>query len=318
MNANPIYWLGALGLAVLVWFFSMSDRQFERAVQLPIKVRNIPEGKTLGQEVPPTATLRYRGSGPALTKLYILQPFYADSLPIDLVRVRKRHVFYLDEYFRINPLRMPSSPIWKGLTFIGVDQPDSIIIELDDYVQKRVPIVPRARMDVRSGYIQVERLVVNPDSVLIEGPAQAVAAVDRIVTQRWDFKDVSERIDKTLDLVNPDDPMVGLIRRTARIQANIQIIDEHRLEDIPVEIINVPDYLDVIVSPSTVSLTISGGVDYIAGLDSMAVRVFVNYRTQWSPRNLFVEPQVELAPGILNYWQLTPKQLEIIAIRKLP
>ena len=62
-------------------------------------------------------------------------------------------------------------------------------------------------------------------------------------------------------------------------------------------------------------VTVTGGVDYLANLDKELVEVFVDYRTQWSPTDALVEPQVRLGDHLLEYRDLVPGQLEIITSR---
>ena len=315
---NLIYKLGAVGLAVILWFFSISNSQFDAEVELPIEIRNIREGKALSQEAPQIATLRFKGSGRSLAKLFLLLPFSSAKLVLDLERVQQRHVFFLDDYLRQNPQRIsiPIVGLQENLTFVEVVRPDSIQIVLGDYKEKLVTIVPQVTLDLAAGYTQVGAIAVRPSQVLVKGVIQAVDAVEVVRTMRRTYRNVSESKEFTVGLLHPDPGQVLAVSPVVTtLKIDVQMIGERRLEDVPVKVLNVPDQRNVFVGPSTVALTVTGGVDYLAELDQEAVEVYVDYRTQWLPDNPLVEPQVRLEPNLLEYRDLVPKQLEIIITR---
>ena len=316
--ANLTYKAGAVGLAVILWFFSISNSLFDADVELPIEIRNIREGKALGQEAPRKATLRFSGTGRSLAKLLIQLPFSNAKLVLDLERVQQRHVFYLDEYLRGNPQRIsiPIVGLKEKLTFVEVVSPDSIEIVLGDYKEKLVRIIPQVTLDVAVGYTQVGDTEVFPPRVTVKGVIQAVNEVDLVRTMRRTYSDVDGPLQITVGLLHPDPEQVLEVSPVvATLKMNIQMIGELRLEEVPVKILNIPGERNITVGPSTVALTVTGGVAYLANLDKELVEVFIDYRTQWSPTDAMVEPQVRLGGHLLEHRDLVPSQLEIITSR---
>ena len=66
---------------------------------MPIEVRNIREGKTLGGEVAPTAEVRFNATGRAFLKTLLLKSISDFKLVLDLERVSTEYNFYLNDYF---------------------------------------------------------------------------------------------------------------------------------------------------------------------------------------------------------------------------
>ncbi len=311
--------LGALGLAIILWVVSISDISYTADVEFPLEIRNLREGKALSEETPRMAVLRFRSSARTLIKLHVLLPFYPPKLVLDLERVQRRHVFYLDEYLGDNPQRIdiPIAGIKNTLTFVEVIQPDSVLIVLGDYVEKRVPVRPQVTIQPASGYTQVGKIIVTPSQVLVKGVDEEVRRVEVILSMRQSYPNVTEPLDLLVGVQHPNPGKVLDVEPVnVNIKVDVQMISERRLDEVPVRIINVPSNLAVYVSPSTVSLTLAGGVDYLANLDSTAVEVFVDYQAQWSPTNLFIEPQVRIDSNLIEYRDLVPKQLEIISTRQ--
>lgn len=317
--ADLLYKLGAVGLAVILWFFSISNSQFDADAEFRIEIRNIREGKTLSEETPRTAVLRFRGTGRSLAKFFLWRPFSDTKLVLDLERVQQRHVFYLDEYLQLNPQRIsiPIIGIQENLTFVEVVRPDSILIELGDYEETLVPVRPQVTIDLAPGYTQVGDMVITPSQVLVKGVAEAVAQVSVIRTMRQTYEDVAAPLEIHVGLLHPDPGQVLVVEPVnVKIEVDIQMIGERRLEEVPVRVVNIPENLNVFVSPSTVALTVIGGVDFLADNGKNVVEVLVDYRAQWSPTNLFIEPQVHLDSSVIEYRDLVPKQLELITIRQ--
>ena len=65
---------------------------------MPIEVRNIREGKTLGGEVAPTAEVRFNTTGRAFLKTLLLKSISDFKLVLDLERVSTEYNFYLNDY----------------------------------------------------------------------------------------------------------------------------------------------------------------------------------------------------------------------------
>lgn len=318
--AEPLYKVAALGLAVVLWFFSISNSQFEADVTLPIEIRNMRAGKALGEEAPRTATVRFRSTGRSLAKLYILKPFSDMKLVLDLERVQRRHVFHLDEYLRDNPQRIsiPVVGMRENLQFVEVVQPDSVLIVLGDYTEKLVPVRPQVTIGIAPGHIQVGPLEITPDKVMVRGVVEAVRDVEDVRTMRQSYPESTTPLEFTVGLQHPDPGKVlDVAPINVTIRANIQILGERRLEDVPVRVINLPDNLNVFVSPSTVDLTVIGGVEFLARPDSELVRITVDYLTQWSPTVTYVEPTVTTHPHLERYGELLPRQLELITTRQI-
>ena len=80
--------------------------------------------------------------------------------------------------------------------------------------------------------------------------------------------------------------------------------------------INIPENIRVFPSPQTVSLTIIGGYKRIANITSNEIDVIVDFNN-WTHLNQFYEPIVNPPRNILDWRDLSPKNLEIGVAREL-
>ena len=133
-------WLGAFGLAFLLWVFIVSSENYTMTIALPIEVRNLSEQKALREEVPEYANVRFEGNGRVLFKTILLKRFYKDfKLVLDLDRISDEYEFVLNEYYRTYPQKIVI-PNEFDIRYIEIESPREIQISLDDYAVRTVPI----------------------------------------------------------------------------------------------------------------------------------------------------------------------------------
>ena len=101
--------LGAFFFAIILWLFVISEKNYSYVFEMPIEVRNIREGKTLGGEVSPTADVRFRATGRELLKALLLKSISDFKLVLDLERVNTCLLYTSPSPRDRTRSRMPSS-----------------------------------------------------------------------------------------------------------------------------------------------------------------------------------------------------------------
>jgi len=99
---------GALGLAIFLWMFVVSNNDYVTIMNVPIEVRNLNERKrAYKKEIPQSVQVRLKGSGRAIFKTLLLKDFASDfKLVIDLDRISEEYDFYLNEYYDKYPQKV--------------------------------------------------------------------------------------------------------------------------------------------------------------------------------------------------------------------
>ena len=109
--------------------------------------------------------------------------------------------------------------------------------------------------------------------------------------------------------------MIEYTPKTVSINQKIQSISERIISEIPVQIINENNALQVFVSPQTVSLTVIGGTDYIARLKPNDIYISVDFNN-WKSQKQFYELQVNVPKDVMKWMDLSPRNIELIVTRK--
>lgn len=295
--------LAAVSLASLFWFAVVTDGDFEYELDLPMVATDVPRGKTLAQPLPATARVRVEGKGKALLALI----FYRDArVNIDCSGIHREKRVALMRQMVQSP-RRSEVIIAKEILY-----PDSVLVRLTPVMQKRLPVIPAVNIQTVAGYILASPMVAHPESVSVEGPEQEVRGLTRILTEPREFSGVRTSIKQRLALLAPQETSsIKLSAGSVEFFADVQKLIELTLNEIPVEVRNVPPSLRVAVFPSTVSLTLEGAEKLLLDLKREDIRVYIDYnRASRESQALGHAAYISVPEGV-RYREVTPERFTL-------
>ena len=234
---------------------------------------------------------------------------------IDLDRISEEYDFYLNEYYDKYPQKVSIPSAFK-LQYIEVVYPDSIHISLDEYMVRYVPVQSQILVNPSPGFIKVGIPIIDSSMVKIAGAKEAVQSINFVQTKKDTISDVDLPINTRIALERIEDVLIEYSFLSINYSQDIQAISERIISEVPVQITNNIPGLVVRRNPSTVSLTIVGGVDYIAEVQPLDINVFINFTSEWSPKKQFYEPKVIVPAGIISWRDLTPRNIELAVAKE--
>jgi hypothetical protein len=177
-----------------------------------------------------------------------------------------------------------------------------------------VPVRINVSIKPAPGFIQVGPEIYSPRSIELKGPKTVVIPVKTVSTKWHEFKGLTSDLNVTVDLDVDFPQTVEVSPASILIQADIQSIGERIITEIPVQLLNEPAELKVYPNPSVVSLTVKGGVDYIANIDASDIIVSIDFK-KWRRSQAYYEPTVIHPKDIRGYSDLSPKNIELVVTR---
>jgi len=309
--------LGAFGLAIFLWLFVVSNNNYSTIINIPIEVRNLNERKkAYKKEIPQIAKVRFKGKGRSIIKSLILKDFVKDfKLVIDLDRISEEYNFFLNDYYNRYPQKV-SIPSTFELQYVEVIYPDSIHISLDEYMVKNVPVKSNIVINPSPGYIKIGKPILDSSLVTIAGAKNAVQSIEYIFTTNDTFNNIDMPINAQVSLETINNTLIEYSFLKLSYFQDIQPISERIISGVPVTIKNNLKGLVVRKNPSTVSLTIVGGLDYISDIQPTDISVTIDFTYQWSPKMQFYEPRVVVPDEILSWKDLTPRNIELAVAKE--
>ncbi len=310
---NIVFPVGAFSLAVILWLFVVSGNQYTMMLDIPIEARNLNSQKTYLEEVPEFASVILKGKGRDLFKSFLLKKYSGFKLVLDLDGISQEYEFVLNEYFEKNPSKVVLPPS-HNVDFVEVVYPNRIKIKLDEIMEKKVPISSNINEVIRDGYIQIGKTKFIPDSILIIGPKVELDQTESIFTIKDTLFNLYKITRGQIDLIVPN-RLINYSFNRANYYYNIQQISERIIVDIPVKVVNKIKGIRVFPSPQTVSLTVVGGINQIAQIESSEISVVVDFNF-WELEKIFYSPEVSIPFDILNWKNLSPRTIELGVARE--
>ena len=310
---NIVFPIGAFLLAILLWLFVRSGDQYTMMLDLPIEARNLNSQKTYLEEVPGFASVILKGKGRDLFKGYLLQKYSEFKLVLDLDGISQEYEFILNEYFEKNPRKVviPSS---YNIGFVEVVYPNRIKIKLDEIMEKKVPIHSKIWSSVKDGYVKIGNPKFDPDSIIITGPKVELNKINEVYTINDTLVNLTKAQKSKINLVTQN-RLIKYSHNEARYFFDIQQISERIIVDIPIKVVNKVKGIRVFPSPQTVSLTVVGGVNQIAGIRPTDISVIVDFNL-WEIEKNFYAPVITVPFNILSWKDLSPRTIELGVARE--
>ncbi|MEC9437221.1 MAG: hypothetical protein VYA83_02975 [Candidatus Neomarinimicrobiota bacterium] len=307
--------LSAIALAFLLWLFVMSENEYTITSDIPIEVRNLPAQLVLKEKVPKLAKVRLKGQGRSLFKTFILKRFMPGfKLVLDLERISEEYDFNLNEYFDRYPQKIVIPSNFE-VNFVEVVYPITIHISLDEYKEKMVNIKSAINVKPSPGFVLVGDPEIRPNKVSIAGSRNLVEDINYVLVGPDSLINIDSDIKLTLDLIPPQNQLIEYNPKKIVYTQSVQAISERIISEIPVIIINPNNQMRTFASPQTVSLTVIGGLDYIAKIKPNEIKVSVNFN-DWNPDKQFYDLDVETPKDVIDWMDLSPKNIELMVTQK--
>ena len=250
----------SLAIAAGLWVTFSLRETYTVAVDVPLRVAGVPDGRALAALPPASARATFRGEGwklLLLTRAAPAVPLYADAETVDLERA------------------VAASGLPAGVDVQSV-RPQTLRLSLDASVRRRVPIrlVNAVRTAPSFGLLRPPRLL--PDSVTVTGAARLVDRLRSWPTVPLDADGVRAPLTRTVAL---RDTLAGLVAasvRTTTAQLSVAEFTEG-VRLLPVRVANVPRG--------------------IAGVRTEPARVRATYRVPLTRDDVY--EQARVAPGFV-------------------
>ncbi len=294
--------LVVLLIAIFIWFFVITENDYEDVIEISINIYNFPNNKVLLNEIPKTAKVKVKGTGKDLIGLGVSR---STHIGIDLSGVDKAKNFVLD------PDDVFLSRSASGLVVQEIISPESLTVILDDFFAKKVPVVSRLKVSSAPGYTAVGQLEFSPDSVIVSGPGNIVRKISAVPTNNNEFSGLKQDLHQVVDLVAPLSRRAKLSTGTADVYLNVQKLLELSVIGVPVSVRNAPENLAVYVVPSTLDLVLEGGAHLLSNVDRNDIIAYVDYnRASKSPGKEF-PAVIERPPGV-TYRDVSPRTFKLV------
>jgi hypothetical protein len=277
--------IASIIFSFILWgSISLSDFYYTD-VNLKLALTDFPPGYTTGSNIPDQVSLRVKGQGWRLVSLNV----GADSdFRISVNGDSGRKTLGLTSNLTNNRW------ILSELEIIEIS-PDTIVCDIERVIWKRVPVVPQLDLDFKPGYGLATEINYSPDSIYVSGPENLVKKLTVIETVPAELTSLDSETERTIQLPN----MRGFNFSTDKIKLvlDVQRIVDRQINDIEVEVLDVPPDKEVLLFPNKIGISIRGGIKILGKLSNQHFESFVHYKDVVLDTLGSIKPQIEPPPN---------------------
>ena len=290
--------------ALFLWFYIVSDNVYHHTFEVPVRLSNKPEGWVLAEKIPSKVKVRFKGKG----KNFLSFQYDEKYIELDLQGSTQTNTF------KINPSMIKGINNDLNIQPLEYIRPDTITVQLDRFMSKKVPVHSQLIIDELNGYTQVGDVQFEADSVTVSGPRLKVNQISSVYTEQVKFDKVVKDLSGKVKIEPSKFSTVNYSEYTVHFKVDIQRIGEVVFDRIPVQIINVPPGEEVKVIPSTFSLKLQGGVDLLNSIEKEDISAHIDFSTRFRYKRDKI-PATILVPNDISFTDVKPQYFELVVER---
>ncbi len=307
---DTVIFLFFLALSTVFWLFNQLSKDTSADFPVPVRFKNDVPNRVILNDLPEHLILQAKGQGYTLMK-YKLKPYVKPlvvdlrSFPLRPVESGDSRVFYLlASYLR----GMVNDQMGRSLDVTGI-RPDTLYFVFDSLIKRKLPVFPDVKITPARQFIFKEPIHMDPDSVVVSGPSVLLDTLKHITTEHVEFNEVAESFEKVLQLR----PLKNVKVATGKVKIKVDV--EQFTEagfEIPVEKINVPDSVRLVLFPSRVKVTFHVGLSKYKKVLPELFTARVDYKDVAKDRSGKIKVYLVQKPDYIESVRIDPSRVEYL------
>jgi hypothetical protein len=266
MKKNIHIIITSLVFAVILWASVSLSNDYYSTIKLPVRLNNFPDGFTSGTKLPDEISIRLKGQGWKLLSVsltgdieYVI-PVGSDS---------GRKFVNLHNFVTDNPW------ISSDVQIIDII-PDTLSFLVERIESKKVAVLPDIELEFKLNFGLANPISIYPDSVTVFGPRSTIKNLRAVLTEQKIIKDLDKAIIERVNLIEM--PGVNYDKNFVTANLDVQRIVDKNIDELLVEVLNVPNDRDVVLLPNKIGISVRGGIEILGRLTPEDFRPYVQYR----------------------------------------
>lgn len=293
--------LFSLVFAGILWTSVNLGNMFTVTVKLPVSIQNVPKDLALASFMPDSLKMTLRGNGWNILH-FLLSP--DNRYSIDISTFRNNSIVVPSQNLKDDP--SISSP----LTIVST-MPESLLIRLEERTTKRIPVLPDLNVSYRQGFGSIGRPSMVPDSITISGAPAILAGVTQWKTIPIILTDINTPIHLAVPLSENQAFEIDRPSISIAVDVDVQPIAERTIEDIPLEILQVPERRTIVLIPPKISIIIRSGVNTVSDLQRKDFQAYIDYRSILLDTSGWLKPIIN-APENVQIVHFEPERVQYV------
>lgn len=259
-----------LALSFLAWFISRLSQTYTHSVNFTLNYSHPPESMVLMESPPEKIGVRIRANGFQLLR-YQLSP---KTVEIDLKNVKKgRRGYYISPQSYRNQIEIQ---LRESADLLQIPA-DTFYMDFRELQSKTVPVRVDATLEFAQNYTLEGQLKLIPEQVHLLGPSTEIDSVLEVWTEPLILKDLNEDFQYQIGFATMEK-----LSKTTLSEDHITVSGtvfrfSETVVEVPVEVINHPEDMDIQTFPSIVGVLCRGKVAGLKEVKAADFRLMADY-----------------------------------------
>ena len=191
--------------------------------------------------------------------------------------------------------------------------PDQIVIELEQVVNKFVPIVLENELKIKSGYGLRSPVDLSPDSIQVSGPVKEISKIS-YVSALIDA-DLNIENDYTTDYEIVRDKKISYEFSSGKAVIYVDRYSEKTIK-IPILVRGIPDSLDLRLYPNEVDISFQSSIKRLKNISEKDFIVSVSFDSKTKKLSKDLDVSIDSFPSSLKNLKISHKKVEFLIKNK--
>jgi len=291
----------------LIWLISKLSETYTERTTFEIVYVSVPDSLLLTSSSKSTLSARVQSSGFQM----LGSGFRSNQIRIDVSKFKRR-----GSRFYISPVdyRRQMERQLSGVQLQEMDR-DTLFLELYELVSRKVPVKADLKLSLAQNYMMKGPVEVLPDSVLLRGPENELAAIMEVRTEPLELTELEEDFSRQVSLLVPEEwTSINLDISKVSLNGTVFRFSE-KMISIPVSVLNLPENSELKIFPNTVEILCRAELETLKELQPNQFSIAVDFEDiREGIKTLPVK--IEQQPDFVQSVQLMTDQVEYLLIRQ--
>ena len=293
-----------LFLSILFWSLIKLSKEYIAEVEFDLSYSDVPQNKLIQNEPDRKVTLTLRTIGFKLLNY----GFKSRVLDYSLSDISKKSgsLYFSETRSNSNFLQAQLS----AETVVLNVEPDTLFFDLGVRKSKKADIVSRVDFQFKTGFNFVKPFELSAKEITISGPEKMIDTIDRIYTEAFEVKNISESFEQKIKLISPNDAVV-LSTPDIIVSGEVDKITDGSYT-ISFEIINLPRNVIISTYPKEVKVVYQVALKDFNKIPENSFRVQCDYKQTEDNGLDYLIPKIIDKPEIIHDVKIIPNKIEFL------
>ncbi|MBW1297515.1 CdaR family protein [Aquimarina litoralis] len=291
----------------LLWLFIQFSKNYTQEVEVDIQYTNIPKDRILHDDSDQTLKLILNGNGFRLINHTWSKP----KLQLDIAKAIEGSEG--EYYFSVDK---SDQSLKDKLNFKGrilAVQKDSLRVKLDINLEKKIPIKVSKELLYAAGYGSDKGVVLNPDSITINGPKNTIDTINYVITEDLKLEGLNTDYKTTL-AIKIDSLPSRVVVSPEEVEASIAVSKfTEGSQEIPITLMNIPEGKEIKIFPKEVKVVYRVGLDKYSEISLRDFKVIADYNKVSADSPFLILELVDM-PESIHDVRLQDKQVQFVIL----